>query len=292
MYFRVALLIDPYVSDVSAFIIFPSTAKITVVFPTEDAQLILDYTYTILWNTTGIDSVPYVNIQFAGNSLDTIQTNVPNLGWFKWTIPIYYGVLLNARIRVISTVDDAVVGTSSNFEINAKPTTCNLDITFPLNGNAGTCNVSITYNNTCTLQCNKGYVLATGSLVRECYENTTLLSPITAVCRAEGIIGAISYQVENLPVKVFLVIIGCLAILLIIVCVFYCRGKRRKVEHAEDHENVLPNRKMTSDTQEPEVVVTLPDQEQEIEMAGIGQNANLPTEVGASDEVEEETPAT
>jgi len=119
-----------------------------------------------------------------------------------------------------------------------------------------------------------------------------LLSPITAECREAGIIGAISYQVENLPVKVFLVVIGCLAILLIIVCVFYCRGKRRKVEHAEDHENVLPNRKMTSDTQEPEVVVTLPDQEQEIEMAGIGPNQSLPTEVGASDEVEEETPAT
>jgi len=74
---------------------------------------------------------------------------------------------------------------------------------------------------------------------------------------------------------------------IILLCVFYVRGRKRKVESAEDQQQVLPDRKMTSDTQEEEVVVTLP--EHEIEMTGMsGPNTS---NVGTSDEVEQETPS-
>eukprot|EP00456_Euglypha_rotunda_P017269 TRINITY_DN15910_c0_g1_i2.p1 TRINITY_DN15910_c0_g1~~TRINITY_DN15910_c0_g1_i2.p1 ORF type:complete len:394 (+),score=17.92 TRINITY_DN15910_c0_g1_i2:167-1183(+) len=63
-----------------------------------------------------------------------------------------------------------------------KPITCVPDFDAPDNGNVGDCMVNLEFNQTCTIDCDDGYVVsATGTDVRTCESNQEL-SPLTATC--------------------------------------------------------------------------------------------------------------
>jgi hypothetical protein len=64
------------------------------------------------------------------------------------------------------------------------PVTCAGDTsTKPTNGNAGTCGTSKTYGQTCSMACNSGYALTSGSLSRTCGSSGTF-SSASALCTA------------------------------------------------------------------------------------------------------------
>jgi len=91
--------------------------SLTITYPNGGESLTTGDSVNVTWNTTKIDSVPYVDLSYSldnGSTWEIIETNVENNGSYLWGIPLFPEDNSQCLVKVYDNDDGVPFDVSDN----------------------------------------------------------------------------------------------------------------------------------------------------------------------------------